>query len=292
VDICLIQVPYMAGDGQHGSADGPRRLLKAGLAERLGSKGIAVAVERVEREGPFRDTASSTASVNKRLAATVSEAVAAGKLPLVLAGSCVACMGVLGGFDHSCCGVVWIDAHADFNTPDSTASGFFPGMSAAVITGHCYQSYWGTIGDATPIAESAVAMVGVRDLWPEAERERLARSAIHVVEWRDGKPDGEIGSALDDISRRVDEVYLHLDLDALDPEIAPGIVDDPVPGGLSLQDAEDVVRAVSERFRIRATTLATFTPDRDRGGKTLQSALRMLELVGEYAGRDSGACAT
>src|SRR6266516_494326 len=178
MDVCLIEVPSMAGDDRHRAAEGPRRLLDAGAEALLASAGIAVTVERVERGGSFRDTASSTAAVNRRLAATVEKSIAAEQLPLVLAGSCVACMGVLGGFDHSRCGVVWIDAHADFNTPESTVSGFFPGMSAAVIAGHCYQSYWAQIGDSTPIGEAAIVMLGVRDLSPKAERERLALSAV------------------------------------------------------------------------------------------------------------------
>jgi arginase len=283
VDVCLIQVPYMAGDDRHGAAAGPAQLLEAGAQDLLTSMGIGVSVELVERGGPFRDTASSTAAVNERLAAVVGRAVAAGQLPLVLAGSCVACMGVLAGFDHSRCGVVWIDAHADFNTPDSTVTGFFPGMSAAVITGHCYRSYWARLGDSTPIAESAVVMLGVRDLWPEAERERLEQSEIRVIEWRDGRPEGDVQSTLEELSRRVENVYLHVDLDALDPEVAPGIVDEPVPGGLSLGQAEEAIRATSERFRIRAATLATFTPKRDLEEKTSRAALRIIELLGEHA---------
>lgn len=283
VDVCLIQVPYMAGDDRHGAAAGPAQLLQAGAVDLLTSKGIGVSVELVERVGPFRDTASSTAAVNDRLAAAVGRAVAAGQLPLALAGSCVACLGVLAGFDHSRCGVVWIDAHADFNTPESTVSGFFPGMSAAVITGHCYQSYWAAIGDSTPIAETAVVMLGVRNLSPHTERERLARSEIQVVEWRNGQPQGDVEATLDELSQRVDEVYLHVDLDALDPETAPGVVDDPVPGGLSLAQAEAAIRDTSERFRIRAATLATFTPARDVAGKTVDAVLSIIGLVGEHA---------
>jgi arginase family enzyme len=128
-------------------------------------------------------------------------------------------------------------------------------------------------------------MLGVRDVWPEAERERLDRSAIRVVEWVDGKPRGEVSRALDALKERVDEVYLHLDFDGLDPRVAPGIVDDPVPGGLSLEDAEAAIRSSAERFRIRAATFATFTPERDVHGKTLGAALRLLGLLGEYASR-------
>src|ERR687885_527281 len=182
----------------------PQRRARGAVAgDRLRARGLAVTVERVERGGPFRDTASSAAEVNRRLAAAVARAQSDGALPLVLTGSCNSCMGVLAGFEHSRCRAVWIDAHADFNTPESAASGFFPGMSLAVVTGHCYRGYWGRIGDNTPLAEEAIALLGVRDLYPEAERERLERSAIEVVAWRDGAPQRDLGEALDRLAGRV-----------------------------------------------------------------------------------------
>jgi arginase family enzyme len=91
----------------------------------------------------------------------------------------------------------------------------------------------------------------VRRLSPAAERERLERSAIRVVEWLDGRPQSDVGRVIEELSRQVDEVYVHVDLDALDPEVAPGIVDAPVPGGLSLSDLEDALEAVTARFRVR-----------------------------------------
>jgi arginase len=284
VSVCLIQVPYHAGDDRHASSAGPRRFLEAGAAELLAAQGHGVTVKSAERGAPFRDTASSSAAVNRQVAAAVREAVAAEQLPLVFAGSCVTCQGVLAGFDHADCGAVWIDAHADFNTPDTAVSGFFPGMSLAVIAGHCYSSYWAEIGDSTPVAEEAIAMFGVRDLSPQAERDRLERSAIQVVPWRAREPQGDVIVALDTLAARVRDVYLHVDFDGFAPEVAPGIVDEPVPGGLSLEDGEEIIRAAAERFRIKAATLATFTPERDADGKTLRLGLRIIELLGEWAG--------
>jgi arginase len=283
LDISLIEVPYHAGDDRHGSCQGPRRLIEAGAGELLQSQGHSVSRSVVDRGGPFRDTVSSSAAVNRRVAALVRSAAADGRLPVVLAASCVACQGVLAGFDHSESGAIWIDAHADFNTPESTATGFFPGMSLAVVTGHCYAHYWAQIGESTPLAEDKIAMFGVRDLSPERERERLERSAITVVGWRDGRPLRNPIQALDALAHRVDNVYLHVDFDGFAPEFAPGTADEPVPGGLSPQDAETILRAAGERFRIRAVTLATFTPDRDKDRKTLRLGLRLIELIGEVA---------
>lgn len=134
--LCLIQVPYMVGDDRHGASKGPQRYVHA-VREVLAARGIAVTVERIERDKPFRDSTSASLTVNKQLAPVIRRATATGHLPLVLAGSCEVCVGALAGFDHERCGVVWIDAHGDFNTPESTITGFFPGMSLAVITGHC-----------------------------------------------------------------------------------------------------------------------------------------------------------
>ena len=275
MDVSLIAVPYMLGDPKHPAAEGPRWYLEGGAEGRLTARGHRVTVERVERDevGPI--------AVSKALAPVVRRSVAAGRRPLVLAGSCDASLGVLAGFDHASCGVVWIDAHADFNTPESSVSGFFPGMSAAIITGHCHAELWSQAGNSIPIPEEHIVMVGTRELSPEAERERLERSRIHVVPWRDGLPHGDVEAALDEVARCVDEVYLHIDNDALDPAIAPGIVDHPAPGGLSLEQLEKTVRAVTARFRVRAATLATYTPERDEDERTLKAGLRVIELLGE-----------
>jgi arginase family enzyme len=119
------------------------------------------------------------------------------------------------------------------------------------------------------------------DLWPEAERECLERSGIQVVKWRDGKPSGDLVAPLEQLARRVQEIYLHIDFDGFAPEVAPGIVDEPVPGGLSFEDAEGIMRAAAERFRIRAATLATYTPELDKEERTLRVGLRIIELLGE-----------
>ena len=285
MDVCLIQVPSHAGDYSHPAGRGPSCVIDAGAAELLMSRGISVVVERAVRHAAFRDTARSSAEENKAVAALVGRAVDAGRLPVVLAGSCTACLGVLGGFHHAGCGVIWLDAHADFNTPESTISGFFPGMTAAVMAGHCYSGYWGRIGDNTPIEEDAIVMIGLRDLSPEAERRRLQASAVRVVEWRNGGPAGDVQARMEELARRVRDVYLHIDMDAFDPTVAPGVTDEPVPGGLSLQDAEAIVQATGRHFRIRAATLATYAPNRDRDDRTLRALLRLIARLGDYASR-------
>jgi arginase len=286
VDLCLIQVPFMAGDGAHPAAEGPGRYVRAGAERLLAGSGIRVTSRRVEvRSGTPGgvDVPSASRAVNQRLRPLVQAAVAAGQLPVVLAGSCDVCMGVLAGMERRRCGMVWIDAHADFNTPESSVSGFFPGMALAIATGHCHQQLWASIGNSASVPEDATVLVGVRSLSPPAEARRLRQSNIRTVPWHQGRPVGDLDAELDRLVGRVDEVYLHIDNDAFDPRTAPGVVDEPVPGGLSMSDMEHAVTAVAARLRIAAVTLATYTPHNDRDDRTLNAGLRVLQLLGHYA---------
>ncbi|KAA6461196.1 hypothetical protein DYQ86_13215 [Acidobacteria bacterium AB60] len=283
MDVAIIQVPYVMGDERQGS--GPLRLVQAGAAEAVSGEGIAVSVHRVERGEPFRDSGNAALFVNQRLASTVRQAIGAGRLPLVLAGGCDASAGVVAGIGQDV-GVVWFDAHGDFNTPETTVSGYLPGMSLAVITGHCFRNYWAQMGDPTPVREAATLMLGVRDLDP-AEKERLDRSAIQIVKWHAGKPQSDVRAAIEKLAESVPEVYVHIDMDCLDPEFAPGVVVEPAPGGISLQAMEDALRAVFTRFRVRAVTFAAYSADNDRNDTTLRTALRLIELVARGAKESS-----
>jgi len=272
--MALIQVPYMAGDGHHPASEGPSRLVRA-------LSGQGVEVERVDAPpGPFPGGAvDASAAVNAELAAVVRRTVAADRFPLVLAGSCDAAIGVTAALSRRPCGVVWVDAHADFNTPASSVSGFLPGMSLAVVTGHCHRDVWREVGGRAPVAESDVVLVGVRSESPAEESRRLERSAIQVVRWRAGEPSRDVERCLDRLASRVDRIYLHIDNDAFDPRVAPGVVDDPVPGGMTLSHVLHVVEATAARFHLAAATIATYTPRNDQHDRTLKADLTVIELL-------------
>jgi arginase len=282
VPVCLIDVPFAMGDDRHDASEGARRLIDGGGRELFARHAIASRDLRVARPAPFADTASACLAVNRELAAAVAAATAAGELPIVIAGSCDAAAGVLAGLTREQLGVVWIDAHADFNTPDSTVSGFFPGMALAVVTGHCYAAWWAQIGNADPLPEPHVALLGVRHVSPNAERERVERSPIMRVAWIDGHPDRDIDNTVAALAGRVEQVYLHLDLDALDPSIAPGIVDAPVAQGLSLAQLDEVLDAITARLGLRAVALTTYTPKRDVAGATHATALHILARIADH----------
>jgi arginase len=286
-DVSLIYVPFMAGDAAHPVSQAPGHYRQAGIERLLAGRGVLGGVHRVDtRPSASGDVAAASAAVNQALRVRVRQAVTAGQLPVVLAGSCDAAIGVTAGLDPGRCGVVWADAHADFNTPRSSASGFFPGMSLAIVTGHCYQQLWASLGGRPPIPEELVVLAGVRSLSPAAEARRLRTSPIHVIAWEDGRPQGDITSVLDQLASQADEVYLHIDNDAFDPAIAPGVVDEPVPGGLSLAQMEELANAVAARLPIAAATIATYTPANDHQDRTLTADLRIIELLAEHAARN------
>lgn len=286
MDVSLLYVPFMAGDGAHPVSQAPAYYARAGTEALLAGLGVLGSSHRVgigTPAGPGGPAAA--AAVSRVLQQTVRSAVTAGRLPIVLAGSCDAAIGVAAGLDPGRCGLVWVDAHGDFNTPQSSASGFFPGMSLAVVTGHCHQQLWTSLGGRPRIPEELVVLAGVRSLSPAAEARRLHNSAIHVVPWEQGMPRGDITAALDQLASHADQVYLHIDNDAFDPATAPGVVDEPVPGGLSLGQMEALIQALAARLPIAAATIATYTPANDRHDQTLTADLRIIELLAQHAAR-------
>jgi arginase len=276
VNVSVIQVPYMLGDDRHAAAGGPSAILAAGLVSRLAAVGAEAKVASVDRGTGFADTATASRAVNRRLAETVRESVGAGRLPVVLAGSCDAAIGVVGGLGDPELGIVWLDAHGDFNTPETTLSGFFAGMSLAIVTGDCYRSYWSEITDSSPVPHASTLLIGARDFDP-AERERVERSGMTTAEWRNGRGAQDVEETLEAFAARARRVYVHLDLDVLDPSVAPGVVDQPVPGGMSLSDVDAILGDVAGRFSVRAFTVATFNPERDRDDRTRDAIIHIIE---------------
>ena len=107
------------------------------------------------------------------------------------------------------------------------------------------------------------------------------------VAWVDGQPDGDIDVTVATLAARVEQVYLHIDLDALDPSIAPGIADAPVPQGFSLAQLDEMLDAVTDTLGLRAVALTTYTPSRDIDGATHATALHILARIADHhaAGR-------
>lgn len=90
-----------------------------------------------------------------------------------------------------------------------------------------------------------------------------------------------VASAIEKLARRVPEVYLHIDMDCLDADVAPGVVEAPVPGGLSLQDLRLIILDAFAHFRVKAVSLAVYNPERDQDDKTLRAGLQIIDSIAE-----------
>jgi arginase len=240
----LIAIPYHLG----------RRAVEVG-------RGPLVILEALNQPCIMVESDAGIADLNSRLA----QAVAAHASPVViLAGNCGSCLGTLAALENP--GIVWFDAHGDFNTPETTISGALEGMSLAIATGHCHPELM-----ARPVAEENVVLAATRSLDP-LEEARLARSKIELAAL------DRLPRAVDQLAHRVDNIYLHLDLDVLDPGISPG-VNFSAPGGISPDQLFDAVKHVIATGKLRAAAIANFNPDRDRDHRTLKIAQQLVGIL-------------
>jgi arginase len=196
------------------------------------------------------------------------------RFPLVLMGNCLGSVGVAAGLPPGVTGVVWLDAHADFNTPDSSPSGFLDGMALATLTGDCWAGARERVPGFRPVSPENVVLVGARDLDPE-EAPRLAAAGVTRV--APGRVLEQLPAALDRLISRVERLYLHLDLDLLDPSVgrANGFA---AESGLTLDELLGAVALVRDSDRLAAAGISAYDPAYDPERTVRAAALRAALL--------------
>jgi arginase len=276
----VIVWPYHAGVEDAGMGLGASVLaadeeLRAGLEE-------AGWETRVVRVAPVDEALPEVARIfelDRRLAGCVTRARARGAFPLVLAGNCVSCLGTTAGAGgEPDLGVVWLDAHADFDTPEDNLSGFTDVMGLAILTGACWRALRETIPGFTAVDEARVALVGTRDLEPY-QRDRVAGSRLLVA------PAAEPpGGVLDALREHVARVYLHVDLDVLDVSVGRA---NPyaAPGGPDLDGVLVTIDATFDRFEVAAAALTAYDPRVDGSGAIAAAARAIARRIAERATR-------
>jgi arginase len=281
VKISLIQVPYDSGYRNVRMGAGPEKITHVGLEKELANAGHEVHMRSIQVESQFQTENGTSFAVIRELANQVCEARISDRFPLVLAGNCNTCVGTIAGVGAQRTGVIWLDAHADINTPETTQSGFLDGMGLAMLTGRCWRHMLEQVDGFEPVEEAKVLLVGARD-FDEWENELLQNSRIRLAHYDQIRMNGieeTILPLLTSIREGVDRVYVHIDLDVLDPTVAPAN-HFLVPGGLDPDDVLSIIRAVKERFRIIAAAITAYEPRVDEKGITAQAALRFAkELV-------------
>jgi arginase len=215
------------------------------------------------------------AVVHRCLAALVAEAIREGRRPVSVAGDCCAAIGVLAGLQRAGLDpvLVWLDAHGDFNTPETTRSGFIGGMPLAMIVGRGDPSLMRAAG-ARPLLETDVILADARHLDPE-EEVSLRGSRVHHAR--------DLG-AIPDLLPPGRPLYVHLDPDILDPVEAPAMRF-PAPGGPPLTAVCDLARHLAAGGRVAAASLTAWELDDDPDRRTERACLAALgALVGEVPG--------
>jgi arginase len=205
--------------------------------------------------------------------------VTQGSFPLVLSGNCNSALGTVSGIDPSRLGVIWFDAHSDFNTPETTISGFLDGMGLATITGHCWTKLVTTIPGFVPIPEKHVLQIGVRQMDQE-EQERLKQSQILLVRGEQVRQVGireSIAGALHALRSRVERVYVHIDLDVFDPQRVGRANSYAEPNGLSVDEMEEALSMIAHQFLIAAAGFASYDPGCDQESKLFHAGVRLME---------------
>jgi arginase len=293
----VLGAPTDYGANRRGVDMGPSAIRYAGLAAQLERAGVAVAdggdvpAPRAEERDPSAETFSAgrarflreTREVTIRLADRVGNSLATGELPIVLGGDhSVAIGSVTGAARDADVGVLWFDAHADCNTPETSPTGNVHGMPLAAVlgVGEFAGVEW---ANADGLRADNVAIVGLRDV-DERERNAIEESGVTAFTMADIDTRGltsVVDDALDIATDGTEGVHVSLDLDWVDPREAPG-VGTPVRGGVTYREAHAALERVASRDCLRSLDLVEVNPILDERNETASLA---AELASSALGR-------
>jgi arginase len=280
--IQLIVVPYHLDKERVGMGRGPEAYLNAGAVEQLRDAGHDVQSEILLVKNEFADEKEFLLALNQRIAEKLREAASHNQFPFILSGNCNASIGVIGGAPSHPLGLIWFDAHGDFNTPATSPSGFFDGMGMAVIAGLCHEEFSKTLGGCLPLTVARMLHLGGRD-FDAGELDNFQKSGAALIPaaqlQQTGVAEG-VKPALKKLAEKTRAVHLHLDIDVLNSQDYPAN-EYPAPGGLSLEELESAIEAIRKGLSIRSATLSAYNPAYDPEGKTLRAGLRLIQTIAE-----------
>jgi arginase len=285
--VAIIGAALDLGAGRRGVDMGPSAIRYAGLHDRLDGIGYEVVdwgdVETAVLEAT--DESDTTArylpeikAACGRIAHLVGMALGEGALPLVLGGDHSVALGTLGGLARArgAGGVLWIDAHGDLNTPDSSPSGNVHGMPLAAAIGLAGDRFASDAWVLPAVDPHRVALVGLRSL-DQRERERIRGLGMKAYTMSDIDRIGIERAVRESLTHIAGPGFVHvsLDMDALDPEVAPG-VGTPVRGGLSYREAHLALELVAESGLAGSIEVVEVNPILDRENATASLAVELV----------------
>jgi arginase len=284
--LAIIGAPLDLGAGRRGVDMGPSAIRYAGLEARLDDLGyecsdwgnVQTAVAEAATEGDphtrFLDEIKTTCAL---VAQRVADAVREGVAPIVLGGDHSVALGTLGGLAAAsgAGGVLWIDAHGDLNTPETSPSGNVHGMPLAAALGLAEQIFASEAWHLPAVDPARVALIGVRSL-DEGERELVHELGISVATMSDLDRRGVEPVVREALERVQGAAFVHLslDMDVVDPEVAPG-VGTPVRGGLSYREAHLAMELIAEADLLSSLEVVEVNPILDRENATAELAVEL-----------------
>jgi arginase len=280
VEVQIIQVPFDSAHRGLRMGGGPEHFIERGLARFLQQKGHAVDVCSIEPDSSFPAEIKTAFELHRLLAKKVSTCCAEGKFPLVLSGNCNSSLGTIAGVSPDELGVIWFDGHGDFNTPETSISGFLDGMSLSTVVGLCWKKLASSVPGFQPIAGTRVIHIGVRDFSDE-ERHLFEQCGVAVIDAKLIRLVGmqeALTTSLDELAGAVRRIYLHFDLDVLDPSQAPANEFAP-PDGLTLDQVLEAIKVICNRCKICACGTASYDPLFDKQGLIFEAGLEIMHSV-------------
>jgi len=277
----LIVVPYEVEREDTPMARAPRALLDAGFAQALRRAGFSTRESEV-RAGAAAGREAVVGDVAHRLAHHVARTRQLGRFPVVLSGGCLAAVGTLGGLQRPgrSAAALWIDAHGDFNTPETSASGYWDGMALAVVCGRALPAVAERAG-LEPLDCQRVVHLGGRDLDPP-EIEAFSQQGLLCMTAVDLAGAG----ARERIAGRfagAPELYLHVDLDGLDPADAPA-VNMAEPEGLPAAAVASLFAALPRSAAMTFSAMNFEAADEPRRAATLATCVKLVRAAASAAG--------
>jgi arginase len=255
MDVDVLLVPFDSGRYRERMGRGPGYLFERAVGPAL--RGHRVRAEEIVVPGVFPAEIGMAFAICRAVADRVSVSLREGRFPLVLSGNCNVAVGTVAGCGCASTDVVWFDAHGEATTPETTTSGFLDGMGISILTGRCWRTLARSIPGFEAVAGERIVLLGARDL-EEAEEVLLAEVGVRRS-----------------LGARLGEVYVHFDLDVLDPSEAVWNQWAP-PGGMTIEGVREAVRQVGP---VKAAGMASYDPEADGDGRAAWAAAAILETV-------------
>jgi arginase len=305
VEIHLITIPSVEAAGTSGTGAGTygaakigglaaasEAYLKAGLVDNLKQEGVEVTeIDKVsltdgEASG---DRITDLGRLGAKIADAVAGAIEAKARPVLAGGTCSHLPGMLAGVQRAYgpaakIGLIWFDAHGDFNTPKTSYTGMLGGMPVAVAAGLCHPVWREGAGMSGPLPTGRIAFVDIRNL-DDREQALIEATDARVGQLVDHKAGPRAEEVIGQLADEVDHLYLHIDADVLDKHLQPN---HPTaePDGADLERTLAAIAAAMGTGKVRAYGVVSVNPNGEGGETSLKSGMALLERgIGAWKGQ-------